>query len=334
MSGAERMPIGDPLRDVRRAIHGGRFREASAALADLPGRVRASAEAQLLAAMTEWRLGDYGASRAAAQAAREAFRAIGDADGEMRAVNVAAAGAFAVGELESAQEGFHRALTLADEMDDQLMTAHCANNLGNVAYFLERHYVALGLYRLAGTTFERLGAEPGLIMTWINQTVVWTELGDLDAAREAADHAVEIAEREGTRRLAGAALTARAEAAVDQGDLALAEAQAQRGLVLARAEHDQPGEAEALRVLARVARLQGRPERAESLGREAVTVALQVGDRWREAEAQRELAALYEMQGRVGQAHAAFTAAARAFAALGATKRAERQEQRATELTR
>lgn len=332
MTGIERPPLDDPLRDARRAVHRGRFREAWTELDHLPEEVRASAEAQLLTAMTHWRLGDYAKSRAAAEVARDGFRAVGDVDGEMRAVNVAAAGAFAVGELETAQAGFHRALTLADETGDDLMAAHCANNLGNVAYFLERQYVALGLYRLAGTTFERLGAGPGLIMTWINQAVVWTELDELDTAREAADRAVEIGERESIRRLAGAALTARAEAVAGQGDRTLAEAQAHRGLVLARAENDRPGEAEALRVLAHVARLEGRAERAEELGREAVAVAAAVGDRWREAEAQRALAALYRSQGRMDDARAAFTAAAEAFAALGATGRAEREKQRAATL--
>jgi len=332
MTGAEGPRLADPLRSARQAVHGGRFREAREALGKLESDVLQSAEAQLLSAMASWRLADYPASRAAAERARTRFRAVGDTDGEMRALNVAAAGAFAVGDLEAAEHGFNDALALADRRDDRLMTAHCANNLGNVAYFLERHYIALGLYRLAGATFERIGADPGLIMTWINAAVLWTELDDLDKARDASEHAVEIAERTGNRRLAGAALTAQAEAVAGQGDLPLGQAQATRGLVLARTEGDRPGEAEALRVLARIARQTDQPDHAEDLARGAVAVAAEVGDRWRAAEAHRELAELYVSLGRTREAQEELEASAEAFAALGATHRAARERNRAAEL--
>jgi tetratricopeptide (TPR) repeat protein len=332
MTGTEGPPVADPLRNARQAVRGGRFREAREALGRLEPDEQQSAEAQLLSAMASWRLADYTASRAAAERARTQFRAIGDTDGEMRALNVAAAGAFAVGDLKAAEHGFNDALALADRLENKLMTAHCANNLGNVAYFLERHYVALGLYRLAGATFEGIGADPGLIMTWINAAVVWTELDDLDKAREASEHAVEIAERAQNRRLAGAALTAQAEAVAGQGDFSLGHAQASRGLVLARAEGDRPGEAEALRVLARITRETVEPDRAEDLARGAVAVAAELGDRWRAAEAHRELAELYVSLGRTREAQEELEASAEAFAALGATHRAARERKRAGQL--
>lgn len=329
MTGPNAPGISDPLRGARQAVGGGHFREARDLLGQLPSGVRHSAEAQLLSAMASWRLADYSTSRTAAERARTRFRTVGDADGEMRALNVAAAGAFAVGDLEAAEQGFNAALTLADQLSDDLMSAHCANNLGNVSYFLERHYRALGLYRLAGATFERIGADPGLIMTWINAAVVWTELEELDKARDSSEHAVEVAERTQNRRLAGAALTAQAEAVTGQGDHPLGQAQATRGLVLARAEGDRPGEAEALRVLARIARRTDQLDRAEQLAREAIAVATEVGDQWRAAEAHRETAALLMKLGRTREAQEALEACATAFAALGATRRAERERERA-----
>ena len=129
------MPLDDPLRPARTAVHEGRFTDVESALALLHPDIRRSPEGLLLHAMAAWRLGEYTRSRAAALEARDGFRARGDADGEMRAENVAAAGAFAIGDLEAADRGFTRALELADELADDLMTARCANNLGNVAYY-------------------------------------------------------------------------------------------------------------------------------------------------------------------------------------------------------
>jgi hypothetical protein len=84
----------DPLKPARLSIGRGEFREAARQLAEVRDNLSDSPEWLLLMAMASWRLGDFTESFEAAQQALGGYRARGDVDGEMRAQNVAAAGAF------------------------------------------------------------------------------------------------------------------------------------------------------------------------------------------------------------------------------------------------
>jgi tetratricopeptide (TPR) repeat protein len=322
----------DPLRDARQAVRQGRFRDAAQALQAAPADARATPEALLLSAMTAWRLGDFGRSRGAAVQARDGFRTRGDTDGEMRAENVAAAGAFALGDLQEAERGFTRALYLADALADDLMMARCANNLGNVAYYLSRADAALSFYRLAVANFERLTFWAGLAEGWLNSAIVLHDAGDLRASREAGERAVEAAERSGDGRILGQALAARSETDVALGDMALGRALAERALTLARS-HDHPmGAADALRILASIARLSGDADRALAVAQEALAITTRVQDPWRQAEVHRELGQLYAAVGRLEDAALEYVAAAGGFQRLGAEGRALELRDRAAAL--
>lgn len=326
--------LNDPLREARRAVKAGRFRDAWDALERLAPETRASAEWQLLAAMATWRLGEFARSRTAALQARDRFRALGDVDGEMRAENVAAAGAFALGELAEAERGFSQALRMAKDLSDGLMTAHCALNLGNVAYYLAQNQTALSLYRLATATYEQIPSWPGLAMGWINTANVWRDLGDLASSREAADRALEVAERDANDRLIGASLAARGEALAYEGDRLLARAQAQRALELAQAESDDLGEADALRVLSVIARLERAFPIAEELGRQGLAIVERLQNPWFVAEARRDLGELYRLMNRTEDASGEFLVAAEALDTLGSTTRAREIRARADQLRR
>ncbi len=126
----------DPLREARLAVHHGRFREAVDQLTTVGDRFGSSPEWLLLMSMARWRLGDFAASYRLADYARIEYRSRGDTDGEMRAQNVAAAGAFARGRLREARAGFERAGYLARQLSDTLMMARCTNNIGNVDFYL------------------------------------------------------------------------------------------------------------------------------------------------------------------------------------------------------
>jgi tetratricopeptide (TPR) repeat protein len=318
----DRFPFADPLRDARRAVRDGQFAEAIRLLDAADADVRATPEALLLSAMARWRVGAFVRSRTAAVQARDGFRARGDTDGEMRAENVAAAGAFALGDLAGAERGFTRALDLADELGDDLMIARCANNLGNVAYYLRRSETALSFYRLALANFERLGFSSGLAEGWLNTTLVLQDAGQLDASRDAAERAVEAAERSGNERILGQALAARSETDVASGDVDLGRALAERALALARAHQHVMGEADALRILGLIARLHGEPLEAVRLVESALAIARRIEDPWRQAECHRELGMLYRAVARDADARAALMAAAQTFERLGAESRA------------
>jgi tetratricopeptide (TPR) repeat protein len=318
----DRRSFADPLRDVRRAVRDGRFAEAIRLLDVADADVRGTPEALLLSAMARWRVGSFVPSRTAAAQARDGFRARGDTDGEMRAENVAAAGAFALGDLAAAERGFTRALDLADELGDDLMIARCANNLGNVAYYLRRSEEALSFYRLAVANFERLGLSSGLAEGWLNTTLVLHDAGQLDPSRDAAERAVDAAERSGNERILGQALAARSETDVARGDVDLGRALADRALALARAHQHVMGEADALRILGLVARVNGEPLEAVRLVESALAIARRIEDPWRQAECHRELGLLHRAVARDADARTALQAAADAFERLGADTRA------------
>ncbi|HXV85643.1 MAG TPA: tetratricopeptide repeat protein [Gemmatimonadales bacterium] len=320
----------DPLRAARMAVERGRFGEARALLDTLPPGVRRLPEWQLLAAMTRWRLGEFGPSQAAALQARDAYRAAGDTDGEMRAENVAAAGAFALGRLREAENGFARALELAERMDDLLMMARCANNLGNVAFYLGRHDAALAQYRLARARFHKINARHGETEALINMGLVFQDQGRAEDAREAADAALDLAEAIQSRRLVAQALAMRGDAVAAGGDAAVGRVLVDRALLLARAEQDQLAEIEALRLLGNIDRERGRLATARTHAEEALAVARQVGHPWAVATVLRDLAQTYRRSRKADRARDALREASRLLAAMGASERAEALAAKAT----
>lgn len=315
--------VDDPLRDARRAVLAGEFLDGWDELERAPAAARATPDWLLLAAMARWRLGDFAWARSAASQARDGFRGAADADGEMRAENVAAAGAFAVGELREAERGFERALSLATELDDALMAARCANNLGNVAFYLARHPTALSYYRRAVIGFERLAFWKGLAEGWLNTAITLKDDGRLDDSRDAADRAVRAAELAEDQRILAQALIARSESDLARGDTDLARVQAQAAHAIATAEADPLSQADALRILANTHRAAGDPGRALELCREAWRIAERVEHPWTHAEVQRDLGEAYAALGLTEDARAAFRHAADAFERLGATSRAK-----------
>jgi tetratricopeptide (TPR) repeat protein len=329
----DRLAFADPLRDVRRAVREGAYADAIRLLDGAAPATRGTPEALLLSAMARWRIGAFVRSRTAAVQARDGFRTRGDADGEMRAENVAAAGAFALGDLAEAERGFTRALDLADELGDDLMIARCANNLGNVAYYLRRSETALSFYRLALANFERLGFTLGLAEGWLNTTLALHDAGQLEESRDAAERAVEAAERSGDARILGQALAARSETDIARGDVDFGRALAERALALARAHEHVMGEVDALRILGTIARVRGEPHEALRLVESALDIARRLADPWREAECRRELGILYRSVGRDADARTALAAAADAFGRLGADGRAADMRELAAEPT-
>jgi len=315
--------VTDPLRDARAAVRAGRFQDAAVTLAELPAGVREGAEWYLLSAMVSWRLGQFAASRREALEARELYRARGDSDGEMRAVNVAAAGAFGLGSLAEAEDEFHQALALARELRDDLMVARCSNNLGNVALYLARHEEAHGFYRVGRAGFERLGFDHGVAETWINTAITWRDMGRHREALQAADDALEAAESAKAPRLVGEALANRGAALAALGDMAVGRFQVVRGLTLVRAERDRFAEPDLLRILGTIALAEGDHAAALRMGREALALAAELRHPWTIAEVQRDLARTFRAAGREPEARRAYAAAAAAFRALGSGPRAD-----------
>ncbi|MEJ2238669.1 MAG: tetratricopeptide repeat protein [Gemmatimonadales bacterium] len=313
---------GDPLKQARRAVSTGRFRDALSQLTGLEQQFGSSAEWLSLVAMASWRLGDFEESHRIALRALSAYRARGDADGEMRAQNVAAAGAFAVGRLDEARSGFERAQAIALQFRDNLMMARCANNLGNVVYYQAEHAEALRQYSHAASLFEQVGSIRGMAEAWHNAAVVLREEGDLVAARKATDRALDCASRIADPRMLGWTLGGSGETYALEGDLPLGRAMVERALKLAQDNEDRLTEVDCLRILSHIAGEEDRLDEAIDTARKAADLASDLGNPWMIAKAQQQLANVLSAAGPSSEAAEALEAAAQAFDKMGAESRA------------
>jgi tetratricopeptide (TPR) repeat protein len=318
--------IADPLRPARLAVRAGRFREAATELHSVEPGHQERAEWLLLNAIAQWRLGAFAASQAAARDAREHFRMLADGDGEMRAENVAAAGAFATGNLDEATAGFHRAHALAEARGDALLAARSVNNLGNVAFYRADHDTALRYYRLAAAGFERLEFHHGLGEALINQSIVARDARRWGEALAAAERALAAAHRASSARVAGQAHANIGEAVAASGDARLGRVHLHRALAIARREDDRLAEVEALRLLGNLESHDGRPLDALEFFGQAHTVASAIDHAWGRAELFRDYAACLEGSGHTNEARVMRERAAAAFNQAGATMRAQTLE--------
>ena len=322
----------DRLRAVRVAVLAGQFRDALRTLAELPIEVRASADALLFRSMALWRTGEYVESAALAREAGRRFRAAGDSDGTMRSENVAAAADFALGQLADARVGFTRALSLADTLGDDLMIARCANNLGNIDYYLAEYSRALSSYGLAEASFEKVGWRKGLTEVSLNRSIVFRERGELHASIVDGDRAIDYAEAEQDRRLVGQGLATRAETRAHLHDFEVATVEAHRAYRLAVAEVNPLDEADALRVRCVIERLRRNPTEAVRFGESALDIVRPLGHAWTTAESERDLAEAYSAMGRSTDAITCLESAGQALRQMGAIARVEAVEKKLEDL--
>ena len=323
MTDRRETPVHDPFRSARQAVSNGRFREALRLLTSISSELSFTPEWHLLLAMASWRLGNFAESHEAAESALSGFRARGDADGEMRARNVAAAGSFAMGKLAEARKGFAWALALAQQFSDKLMMARCANNLGNVAYYRGDDREALKHYSHAASLFEQVGSFHGTAEAWHNTGVVLRERGEYEAAAEAAERATDAASQLDDPRAMGWTLGGRGESDVLQGDLRLGRVRVKRALQLAEEQEDRPTETDCLRVLSQIAVAEGEFDEGVRLALAAVDSAEGIGNPWMVARTRQQLASTLFALHREAEAAEAYSAAATAFDQLGSDRRAE-----------
>ena len=185
------------------------------------------------------------------------FRERADADGQMRATNLAGAIAFEHGRLADAERDFGEALEIARRIGDTLMAARASNNLATVAHLQGRPEAALSLYRGALLSYQRLGDRRGAAETWHNLALTFRQIPDLRQADDAAVEAVRHAELVGDPALIALTLLGRAEVDLERRDFELAARQIARARELAGKAGDRLGVAEARRLGALLAYRQG-----------------------------------------------------------------------------
>ena len=187
-------PFGDSARELRSLVTAGRFEDALGYFQSAGAMLGSDPESALLAATAATRMGRYGTGVSLAESALEIFRAHGDRDGRMRALNLLGVIAFERGRLQEAERALGVSLELARELDDSLMAARASNNLASVAQLGERPEVALSLYRSALVSYQRLGDRRGMAETHHNLGLVFRQMGRPQDAQVTVEQAVRLAD--------------------------------------------------------------------------------------------------------------------------------------------
>lgn len=313
--------FGDSARELRALLAAGRFEEALERFQSGGTVLAGDPEAALLAATAATRLGRYGTGVSLAESALVTFRAHGDRDGRMRALNLLGVIAFERGRLPEAERSLGEALELARELDDSLMAARASNNLASVAHLGERPELALSLYRSALISYQRLGDRRGMAETHHNLGLVFRHMGRPQDAQVTVEQAVRLADATGDDSLRALALTGQAELHLQLGEVARARQDATVAHQLAVASSDELGGAEAGRLQALAALAEGDLPFALSAAESARRTSERHGNALLQGESAAAEALVLRALGRRDEAEQMRTDARRLLEQLGASQR-------------
>lgn len=312
----------DLTRRARELVAAGAWPEVVRLLEGVGTGDAVTSELQLLRAEALTRVGD---ARAARAWLHEIIPALGvrDRGAHRRSLNLLGAACFYLGELEEAADAFAAALEMASEADDHLIFARATNNLGMIANLRGRHEAALGHYRLAVPTYQRLGQRRGVAESYHNIAITYRDLGKLDEADEYERRAIDYASEGTAPRVAAMGMIGRAEIALRRGDPQFARGTSERAAAELGRLHDPVNEADAWRLAASAGAALGRVTEAEAAFERALSIARAGGHALIEAETLRDRAQAYASQGRRAEAREDAEAAMRLFERLGATAEVE-----------
>jgi len=306
----------DLTRRVRDLVAAGAWPDVVRLLDGMPRG--ATSELLLLRAEALTRVGDARTARMWLYEMIPALIARSDRASHRRALNLLGAACFYLGELAEASDAFAAALEMATEEDDLLIFARATNNLGMIANLRGHHESALGHYRLAVPTYQRLGQRRGVAESYHNIAITYRDLGKLAEADEYERRAMDYAAEGVAPRVAAMGMIGRAEIALRRGDPQLARGTSERAAAELERLHDPVNEADARRLAATAAAELGQFDDAESAFEHALSVARTGGHALIEAETLRDRARVYLTRGRQTEARRDAEAAVALFERLGA----------------
>ena len=242
----------------------------------------------------------------------------GDRAALRKAINQLGVAEIELGELDNAERMFGRALELARDDGDDLLTARATNNMGAIANIRGRRDEALTLYQLAIPAYQRLGNVAGLAQSLHNMAISFRHLGQLERAGEYARRAITYATECANAPLIALAWLERAELALQAGDAPMAEVGAQRAATqFARIPHP-IREADALRVIGAARLRRGNLAGAQAALDQALELAREHGSRLVQGETLRVLAECLVAKDERGSGLDALSRAVTIFEELGA----------------
>jgi len=272
----------------------------------------------LLCGMGHSRLGRLDVGRRWAMVALSRARVLGDRTLEVRGLNVCGAIALERGGIMEATQFFTQAQDEAMQDNDMATVGRCANNLGIIANMQGDYGRAVGAYTRAIGAYQKARYDRGIAESQHNLAITYREQGRLDSALQAADAAVQEAERLGDRGLKAQALAGRAEIRVARREPELAIREAERALAVHRELKDAVRETEDLRILATALSIAGATQEAKEMLHDVIDRATEHGRPLLVALAERDLALVLARDGDVTTAKLMAEAARVAFDRLGA----------------
>jgi len=299
-----------------------------------PRTVAGSTELALLLAEAELHLGHAAEALALLEGVIPTLGRKANDSALRRALNLAGAAAFELGDLETAERRFSGALELASDEEDALLVARATNNLGAIANVRGRHEAALSLYQLAVPAYQRIGSALGLAQSFHNIAITYRDARRLAEAEEYERRAVEFAREAGNPRMLAMARAGRAELSLMRGDADLARAGASMAAMEYAAIPDPAGEADALRLLGAARAELGETEPAMQALDRALALAREHGSALVEAETRSAMARLRESGGDREAARDDALAALEIFTRLGAAAERDSMEALLRELER
>ena len=323
MSNAPADGLDDLTSRARELAAAGAWPEVVRLLRDVAPGSPAASELQLLRAEALTRIGDARAARTWLAAIVPGLIARGDRAAHRRALNLLGAACFYLGELGEAADAFAAALEMASVEDDLLILARATNNLGAIANLRGHHDAALGHYRLAVPTYQRLGQRRGLAESFHNIAITYRDIGELEEADEYERRAIDYAGDGVEPRVAAMGMIGRAEIALRRGDPQLARGTSERAAAELERLHDPVNEADARRLVAAAAAALGRFDEAEVAFERALSIARGGGHVLIEAETLRDRAGARSARGEAAGARRDAAAAVALFERLGASGEVE-----------
>jgi tetratricopeptide (TPR) repeat protein len=255
----------------------GAWAELRALLLAQKDEVAQSTELTNLLAESYLRTGDPRGASEVLSGAMQTLPRFGDRVALRRAVNLSGAAHFELGEIESAESAFERAIELAVQDGDDLLMARATHNLAVIANIRGRHADALARYRLAIPAYQRLGHVVAIAESHHNIARTYRDQGALDIADDHEQRAIEFGRQAMNLRVIASALVGRAEIALKRSDAAMAEVEAMRAARDFGRIPDPSRQADALRVCGVARAALGKREAAARSIEEALGIARSCG---------------------------------------------------------
>jgi tetratricopeptide (TPR) repeat protein len=252
------------------------------------------------------------------QKSLEAYRELGDAQGQARALMSLGIVYQEQGNYPASEEAYRKAHEMARGAKDRRTVANALNGLAVLATIRGEFGDAVARYQESLDLCRETGNRVGMARAYHNLGMAHADRKDWPSAMESFEKGFEEAQAEGLLDVMANIHLSRAELLLELGDGSMVALCCARALDIFKKIEDRLGEADTYRVLGRLFTLRRQWATAGSLFRDSLRLNEEYGKPLNVAEAQRDLSRMHAARGHRSEAKAGFGAALSSFERLGA----------------